>query len=231
MTRTDDAPLRRLLGVVVDPQTYRNAAYLLLSFPLGVFYFTVLVSGGAAGIATIPILVGIPILAAVLVFATHLAELESRLADGMLGTDVAYVSPQPEGETIVPYVTRLARDPATYLAVGYLFSKFAIGVAAFTLLVTAAAVSVTFAFAPLLYDVPGVAYQVGTWEVETVAGAAGLSVVGVVGALATLHLLNLAAWLVGEYTEVVLGSATTGEEEGDGDAGAGTVEEPTTDGR
>jgi len=207
MDRTDDALFRRLFGVAVEPQTYRNVVYLLLAFPLGTLYFAAIVAGGAAGVGTLPILVGIPILASVLVFAVHLAALESRLADGLLGTDVDYETVQPDGETVVPYVKRLALDPKTYLAIGYLLSKFAIGIAAFTAVVTLAALSVSFAFAPLLYDLPGVAYQVGPWEIDTLARAVGLSVVGVAVAFPALHLLNVFAWVVGAYTEAMLGSA------------------------
>lgn len=205
MHETDDAPFRRLFGVVIDPQTYRNAVYLFLAFPLGVLYFTVLVAGGATGIATLPVIVGIPILAAVLVFATHLAALEGRLANGLLGTAVTYEPTQPDEETVVSYAIRVALDPKTSLGVGYLLSKFAIGIAAFTALVTSSALALSFAFAPLLYDLGGVSYQFGAWEVQTLSGAGVLSLVGVGLALATLHLVNLGAWVVGEYTEVMLG--------------------------
>lgn len=183
----------------------RRRRCLLLTFPLGVLYVTVVVVGAATGIGTLPILVGIPILAGVLVVVAHLAELESRLANGLLRTEVSYDDAQPAGETVVPYVTRLARDPKTYLAGVYLVSKFVIGIAAFTTLVTLATVAAALAFAPLLYDLPGAAYRIGAWQPETLSGAAGLSLVGVVLAFATLHLVNLAAWLVGEYTEVMLG--------------------------
>lgn len=207
-TNTVRTALGRFLGVVLDPQTYRNLAYLLLTFPLGILYFTVIVSGGSAGLSLIPLLVGAPVLVGVLALAPALADVETRLARGLLGTDVTYETPLRAGDEagIGEFVKGLVLDPRSYLAVGYLLSKFVIGIAAFVALVTSAAVSAAFAVAPLLYDRPGVTYQVGAWSVETLPVALGLSAAGVLFALVSLHLFNGAAWLVGEYTEVMLGS-------------------------
>ena len=63
----------RVLGVVTDGMTYRRLVYLLLRFPLGVAYFTTFATGLALGVALVPLGVGIPILAAVLGLADHVA--------------------------------------------------------------------------------------------------------------------------------------------------------------
>ncbi|WP_436911816.1 sensor domain-containing protein [Halosimplex marinum] len=208
-TDTVRAALGRFLGVVVDPQTYRNLTYLLLTFPLGVLYFTLIVTGGSAGLSLVPLLVGVPLLLAVLALAALLADFETRLARGLLGTDVTYETPlRVRGEAEpVEFAKRLALDPRSYLAVGYLLSKFAIGIAAFTILVTSATASGAFALAPVLYDRSGITYQMGPWSVETLPAALGVSATGVVLAVVSLHLCNGAAWVVGEYTDAMLGSA------------------------
>jgi hypothetical protein len=205
MTTTARSALGRFFGVAVDPQTYRNLAYLLLTFPLGILYFTVLWGGGAAGVSTIPILVGIPILVAVLAVAVYLADLESRLARGLLGTDVTYETPQPGDETLGEYVKRLALSPRSYLAVVYLLSKFIVGLASFIALTFASVLSTVLVLAPVLYSRPGVSYQFGVTTIETLPAALGASAVGVLLAFVSLHLFNVAAWALGEYTEVMLG--------------------------
>jgi len=205
MTTTIRSALGRFFGVAVEPQTYRNLAYLLLTFPLGILYFTVLWGGGAAGVATIPILVGVPILVAVLAVAVTLADLETRLARGLLGADVAYETPQPGDETLGEYVKRLALDPRSYLAVVYLFSKFVVGLASFIALTFASVLSTVLVLAPVLYNRPDVSYQFGVTTIETLPAALGASVAGVLVAFVSLHLFNVAAWAVGEYTEVMLG--------------------------
>ena len=57
--------LRRVsfLGVLIDPQSYVNILYLLLSFPLGIAYFVFLVTGISLGFGLLIIWVGVPILA------------------------------------------------------------------------------------------------------------------------------------------------------------------------
>ncbi|WP_164471532.1 sensor domain-containing protein [Halosimplex salinum] len=206
MTTSISSALGRFFGVAVDPQTYRNLTYLLLTFPLGVLYFTMLWGGGSAGIAMIPILVGIPLLVAVLAVAVNLAELETRLARGLLDSDVTYETPNPTDETLVEYATRLATDPRSYLAVGYLLSKFVVGLAAFVGLTVLGTLSASFALAPLLYSHPEIAYQLGPTTVDTLPVALALSAGGVLLAVVSLHVCNFAARALGEYTEVLLGT-------------------------
>jgi hypothetical protein len=205
MTTTVRSVLGRFFRVAVDPQTYRNLAYLLLTFPLGILYFTVLWGGGAAGVSTIPVLVGIPILVAVLALAGYLADLESRLARGLLGAEVTYETPQPTEETLGEYLKRLALSPRSYLAVVYLLSKFVVGLASFIGLTFASVLSSVLVLAPVLYNRPGVSYQFGVTTIETLPAALGASVAGVLLAFVSLHLFNVAAWALGEYTEIMLG--------------------------
>ncbi|WP_459192205.1 sensor domain-containing protein [Halosimplex sp. J119] len=207
MTATDSA-LRRFVGVTVDPQTYRNIAYLLLAFPLGILYFTVLWGGGATGISLVPfLLLGVPVLVAVLGVAVYLTELEARLARGLLGRDVVCETPRPGEETAVAFAKRLVTDVRSYRAVVYLLSKFVIGVTAFAALSAGASTSVLMVLAPFLYDHPEFYYNLGVWSVSTLPAAVGVAGAGVVVALLTLHAANLAARAVGEYTELMLGTA------------------------
>ncbi|QPV63296.1 sensor domain-containing protein [Halosimplex litoreum] len=207
MTTTVSTALRRFVGVAVDPQTYRNVTYLLLAFPLGVLYFTVLWGGGVAGVALLPLfLLGVPILVGVLAVAAQLATLETRLAHGLLDSDVGYERPEPSDGDVVEYMKGIATDIRSYSALGYLLSKFLIGTVAFTLLTTAAVLSVALTFAPVLYDVPGVHYDFGVLTVESFPVALGLSGVGVLVALLSLHACNLAARALDEYAKLMLGS-------------------------
>ena len=207
MTTTQTA-LRRFVGVAVDPQTYRNLAYLLLAFPLGILYFTVLWAGGATGVSLVPLfLLGVPVLVAVMALAVHLIQLEARLASGLLNSDVAYEPPRPTDETAVEYAKRLVTEPQSYLAVAYLLSKFVIGIAAFVALTTAASVSAVLVLAPVLYDLPETQYNFGVWSVTTLPEAFGVAIVGLLVGLLSLHTFNLGAAALGRYTELMIGTA------------------------
>lgn len=90
-------------GVAVRGQTYLNALYLLMSFPLGIFYFVFLVTGLALGFPLIIIWIGLLILAAVfaawyglLAFERHLAIRQLLRRSHPSGAD----GPHPTGRTL-----------------------------------------------------------------------------------------------------------------------------------
>ena len=70
--------------VIVKPQTWRNVGYLLLSFPLGIFYFVFLVTGLALGFGLSITLLGIPLLIGVLAAAYGLGEFERTTTNLLL---------------------------------------------------------------------------------------------------------------------------------------------------
>lgn len=209
-THTARTGLRRFFGVATDPQTYRNLTYLALSFPLGVLYFTLVWGGGAVGLSTLPIVVGAPILLGVLAMAVSVADVEARLARGLLGADVVLDVPRPSDESLSAYARRLVLSPRSYLAVVYLLSKFVVGVVAFTALTTAATLSGVLTAAPLLYDLQSVTYRAGpTVLIDTFPEAAVASISGLLLAVVSLHVFNLAARGLAVYTELLLGTGET----------------------
>ena len=68
--------------------TAKNIAYLLLSFPLGVFYFVVLITGLSVGIGTVVVWLGIPILFATIAAIWGMAAMERSLAVRLLHIDM-----------------------------------------------------------------------------------------------------------------------------------------------
>ena len=63
--------LSRIFGVVIEGQTYLNILYLLLAFPLGLFYFIFFVVGFSLGLPLIILWVGFLILALVAAVADN----------------------------------------------------------------------------------------------------------------------------------------------------------------
>ena len=72
--------LFRFIRVMVDLQAYLNVGYLVITFPLGVFYFVFLVSGLSLGLSTVIIWVGIPILLLTSIGWCSLASFERHMA-------------------------------------------------------------------------------------------------------------------------------------------------------
>ena len=83
--RSDSSLLRRFVDAPFRTDTYAKMLYLLVAFPLGITYFVLIVTGLSIGITTSPLLVGLPILDAVIAGITVLGALEARLTSKLLG--------------------------------------------------------------------------------------------------------------------------------------------------
>jgi hypothetical protein len=59
--------ITKFFGVAIWGQTYLNLLYLLLAFPLGLFYFVLLVTGFSLGFGLLILWVGVIILVGMLV--------------------------------------------------------------------------------------------------------------------------------------------------------------------
>lgn len=197
--------MERFFMVVARPQTYLNLIYLLLSFPLGIFYFVYLITGFSTGIPLILIWVGIPILVAVVLLSYGLSAFERQMALHMLKIEVP---PMSRGETPVglwPKLKALLTNPVTWKGIFYQFLKFPLGIVSFVLVVTLLSVSVGLILAPAAYGRPEVSYDLGFTEVHTATEAAIAAVIGVFLLFGSLHALNGMAWVHGQLARLLLG--------------------------
>ena len=79
-----------VVGVVAEPQTYKNLLYLGLAFPLGMVYYVVLMAGFALGIGLSVLVVGLGILLGTVIGLRYIASVERRLANALLGTAIGH---------------------------------------------------------------------------------------------------------------------------------------------
>ncbi|GHO92956.1 hypothetical protein KSF_030040 [Reticulibacter mediterranei] len=134
------------------PHTASNIAYLLLSFPLGVLYFVLLITGLATGIGTVIVWVGIPILVATFGLIWGFAALERSLAAHLLHIDMP--APQKkyaEHGKIMEWLGMKVRDSLTWKSLAYLFIKFPLGIFSFVLALTLITLCAGLILAPLGY--------------------------------------------------------------------------------
>jgi hypothetical protein len=177
-------------GVVAEPRTYRNLLYLLLSFPLGTLYFTVLVTVGAVVVGLGPFGV---VLAPLLLPVVHgLAWLERAVTEAVLDVEVPTeerpvawlrrAREDPPGvDSLLAEVKRLALARHTWTRLVYLLAKFPLGVAALVAVSFMGTLSVVLVATPLLYDRPQTSIQVLRPIVQVVVPVverAGVSVGG-----------------------------------------------------
>ncbi len=206
--------LRRFLGVVIDPQSYRNIGYLLLGLLLGTVWFTVLISGVAIGISLLVVaLLGIPILVG-LWYATRLfANVERTTANVLLGQHLAHhpVATNDRGNLWVR-LRSMTGDRDRWRELTFLVLRFPVGIATFTVATTALAAPAMVAYAPIAART-GDAEPFGDWALSsTMQDVAGspwawlLVPLGVLLLLGSFHLLNALAKACGRWTAAWLGA-------------------------
>jgi Putative sensor len=198
--------LERFFGVIAELQTWKNLAYLLLAFPLGLFYFVFLVVGLSVGVALVIIWVGLPILAVTVLAWWAFANLERLQAEHLLG--VPMTGQQPPWESDNSWWQRVKRHlgaARTWKDLAFLFVKFPLGIVSLVLVTVAIAVPAALIGAPFYYryvdwTTNGVYHHginLGAWHVDTLPEALVLVPIGIVLLFAALHLVNAFAKLSG----------------------------------
>ena len=199
--------LKKFFGVVVQGQTYTNALYLFLAFPLGLFYFVFLVTGLSMGVGLAIVWIGLLILAGVFAAWYALIAFERQMAIWLLHEEIPPITRQDmRGLSLWQQFRAALANPVTWKGLVYLLAKLPLGILSFTLLVTCAAVSVSMLAAPAFYRI--YPPEMFVWVVDTLGEALLSSLAGIFVALISMHILNGLAWVSGKFAQVMLGSST-----------------------
>ncbi|MBB2911417.1 hypothetical protein FHS43_002690, partial [Streptosporangium becharense] len=163
-----------------------DTRYLLAGFPLAVVWFAVMVTGFAAGIGTVVVWVGVPILAMTLMLARGFADVERRWLPEVLGRPVARprYRPAPEG---AGWFRRMA-NPLTN---GQSWLDLLHGIVAFPIAVVTFVLTVTWWAGTIL----GLTYPLYGWIVAAIPGNDG----------GLAHLLGLGGTAVDVVINTVIG--------------------------
>ena len=211
--------LSKFFGVVLRGQTYLNALYLLLAFPLGLFYFVFLVTGLSLGLATIIIWVGLLVLTSVLAGWYAMLALEREMAIGMLHEDIPPMSSQDlTGKPLWQQFVATLRNPVTWKGLVYLFGKLPLGFFSLAVLVILGSGSAAFIGLPFYYRYVPLAVDLRSgvnfaaypftpvWLIDTLPEALLGCLFGLFLALISLHIFNGLAWVSGKFARVMLGN-------------------------
>lgn len=211
--------LRKFFAVITQGSTYKKLAYLLLAFPLGLFYFIFLVTGLSLGLPLIILWIGVVILVGVFAAWYAMAAFERSLAINLLDVDIPPMMRRDlRGQSLWKKFTAALRSSVTWKGLVYLFARFPLGILSFVVVVTCLAVSVTLIAAPTYYTtfhpqidlrMEGVNMFNPVWIIDTLPEALLATVAGVILLFASLHLFNGLAWLSGRFARVMLGDFST----------------------
>jgi signal transduction histidine kinase len=157
------------------------AGFMIVSFVLGVFWFSLLIPLIATGIGTLITLIGIPLL-----ILTHLAwkagaGVERWRVGGFFGVKIPDpYRPLPTEGTVARIKARMG-DPATWKDLAFLILLFPIGIIEFVLTVTLVSVTFSSLFMPAYFwAIPdgtveyGPGQTINSWPEAIAASAAGV---------------------------------------------------------
>lgn len=130
-----------------------NIAFLLLSFPLGLLYFLLVVIGLTVGVSTLILWIGLPILFATLVLVRGMAAIERRMATNLL--HVSFPSQRYRHDASQQGFLRrfgnVLRDPLTWTSTIYMLLKLPLGIISFVLALVLPIVAISVTLLPLAY--------------------------------------------------------------------------------
>lgn len=207
----DSTRQESIFAPFVQAQTYVNILYLLLSFPLGLFYFVFLVTGLSVGISLLIVWIGIPILLIMFAAWWGLSAFERQLAIRMLGANIPPMSRQTEPvEGIWARFKLYLSNPVTWKGLAYLFIKFPLGLLDFVLIVTLVPLSMGMLVAPFIY--PLVVTIDGASTTLTFSEALLVGLIGFGLSVLSVHIFNWLAYASGWLAAAMLGDRKAAEE-------------------
>jgi hypothetical protein len=162
----DRGPSWRLaLRPLITTRGWTAVTHHLLGLPLGIAYFTWLVTGIATGLGLAITIVGIPILTLVLAGVRPLLESERRLSNALLGGDLPRTGLAPHGEGFLGRLKAYWIDSTTWRGVLYLLVRFPVGTFTFSVAVMMYGVAGYMIAAPVI--APFDTIELGFWDVNT----------------------------------------------------------------
>jgi Putative sensor len=177
---------RAVLRPLISSSGYRALTHHLLGLPLGIAYFSWLVTSLATGLGLLVTLIGIPVLTLVLATIRPLLGLERGLANSLLDARIAPARLSAWGEGLLGRSKAYWTDSASWRGIAYLLARFPVGLATFIVAVSAYATALFLIAAPVVAPLDPI--ELGFWEPDTVLDGLALLPLGLV-------LLLASAWI------------------------------------
>ncbi len=208
----DSPPSREsMLGVLWSDKTYRDLLYILVEFPLGIFYFTFVVTVLSVGLSLVWTFVGFAIIVFALVVCRSLTLFECRMAELLTGHQMPSVPVLATSELgFWPRIWAILKDRESWMSMLYLFLRFPASLIAFCVMVSLVSGSIWAILQPLVIAF-GVHSDWGAWHIDTVGEGFLFVLPGLVLLPLSLHVSRaLATWLA-DSTRWIVGRVSAGQ--------------------
>ncbi len=164
-TLTPEPAWHVALRPLVTARGWSAVTHNLLGLPLGVAYFSWLVTGLATGLGLAITLLGIPILTLVFATVRPLLAFERAMANSMLGAGIPASNLAPGGSGVWGRLKAYWQDGATWRGIAYLLVRFPVGLFTFVVAVTTFSTALGLIGAPILAAIDPM--ELGIWQPDT----------------------------------------------------------------
>jgi len=140
-----------LFRPLIRARTWKETLHLLIDLPLGIAWFTIIVTGIALGVGLIPlVLIGLLVLLLTLQFVRVVSAIERARAKALLEADIANpFMPLGEVEGWWSRIKAVLGDAALWKGVAYCILALPVGIITFTVAVTSWAIALGGITAPI----------------------------------------------------------------------------------
>lgn len=139
------ALLTELLTLWFRKRTWSSALYLLLGLPLGIVYFTFVVTATSLSVGMIVSLVGIPLLVGTFIGVRMLAKLDVKIGNTIQGTNIVLPPATWNEGSLRSRIVKTVNNRATWKTFAYMLVMLPLGTMNFVVAVTLSATGLTAA--------------------------------------------------------------------------------------
>jgi Putative sensor len=156
---------RAVLRPLITTRGWTAVTHHLLGLPLGIAYFTWLVTALSIGAGLAITIVGIPILTLVLASVRPLLAAERTLSNALLGTEIPRAGLAPGGEGWLGQLKAYWTDSTTWRGMSYLLARFPVGTLTFSVVTALYSAALYLIAAPIVS--PFDTIELGIWQPDT----------------------------------------------------------------
>jgi uncharacterized membrane protein len=201
-------PFARFFGIIADPSAWGALFYMLLSLATGVVYFTVVVTGLSLSLGMMILIIGVPIALLFIGAVRAISLAEGRIVEGLLGQRM----PRRPRNVVIADGTFWDRlkswfsDYRTWTTMLYMLLMLPLGIAYFTVVVTALALSLATFAAPIVQWVANTPIiRTGEWGYWIEPwGAPFFFAGGALGFFVTMWIAKGVGYLHGMFAKIML---------------------------
>jgi len=136
------ALLTELLTLWGQERTWRSALYLLLGLPLGVVYFTFVVTATSLSGGMLVTLAGIPLLVGTFIGVRALAKFDAKVANAIQQTNIVLPPATWDEGSLLNRIKKTLESRATWKSFAYMLAMLPLGTMNFVVAVTLTAIGV-----------------------------------------------------------------------------------------